>query len=271
MQRHKVFEIELDDLSDFELDQKLVSFLNSESNNIIATPNAEMLLDVRHDDCFGNALKNTDLNIPDSTAMRFTVSALTDEKLKYRHTGVDTLERLIKICQKEEKTILLFGADEDVLEKAKKYFLNKYSSINVKTLDPGFLMLKSGWIYVRDEVIDEINNLKPDVIAVALSHKKQLFFMNQFKDQLIDVKIMIGIGGALDMFSGKYRRAPRFMQKIGLEWVWRVLIEPSRIDRILSASIKFPLYVMSEAIKSKRLIKAVLNTFPEIARQLIGK
>ena len=82
---------------------------------------------------------------------------------------------------------------------------------------------------------------------------------------------MIGVGGALDMISGRLKRAPKWMRRTGLEWLWRVLIEPSRIGRILKASVAFPALVTIETIKRGRFIKAVKNTAPEIIRQLSGK
>ncbi|KKR90098.1 MAG: Glycosyltransferase WecB/TagA/CpsF family protein [Candidatus Uhrbacteria bacterium GW2011_GWE2_41_1153] len=207
----------------------------------------------------------------DSVTMRFAISALTDDRLKNRHTGVDTFKNLIDLCEQQGKKILLLGASDEILEKAKTKLLQSHENLIIDILDPDYLLIRSGWIYVRDEIIDEIHKINPDVVAIALSHKKQLIFMNQFKDEFPDVKVMIGVGGAIDMIAGKRKRAPRLMQKMGLEWIWRALIEPSRIGRIILASIFFPIYVVSEAIKNHRFIKAVMNTVPEIAKQLIGK
>lgn len=271
MQVHEIFNIKISDLNDHELGQKLLVFLNSGRAHLVATPNAEMFLDAKNDSIFKQALMSTDLNLPDSVSMRFAISALTDQELQNRHTGVDTFQSLVNICQTEKRKVLLFGASEEILNKTRSRLLDSYEYLDVEILDPGYLIIRSGWIYVRDEVIDEINAIKPDVIALALSHKKQLIFMNQFRDWFPSVKIIIGIGGALDMISGKYKRAPRLMRKIGLEWLWRVLMEPSRIGRILSASIAFPIYVVIETIRKHRFIKAVINTLPEITKQLIGK
>jgi len=295
---HKIFKVLIDDLTDAELETWLVSFLKSNRTNRIATPNAEMIIDSIKDDDFRSALQDTDLNLPDGVALRFAISALTDQKLKDRHTGVDTFQKLIELCAREGKSVLLFGGDKKVLKDVQGKIngnplqlpLGKEEEFNqgpptfqggdrggyqkgfrIEILDPGIVKIENGQVIIENSIVDRINKIGPDVIAIALTHKKQLLFMKQFKNQFPNIKIMIGIGGTLDMVSGKLRRAPKWMRKIGLEWFWRVLIEPSRIGRIAKASIVFPVIVIIESIRSKRLIKAIKQTVPEIIRQLVGK
>ncbi len=280
--RHELFDIRIDDLTKAELEARLVSFLRGGQTQCIATPNPEMLVDAIRDKNAGNppvsplgkgggvfrsALQESNLNLPDGVALRFATSALTDRKLSNRHTGVDTLQRLIELCGREGKRVLLFGGDKKVAKEA----INKLpSKVHIDFIDPGVVKIEDGEISIDGGIIDQITKIKPDIIAIALGHKKQLFFMQKFKDELPSVKIMIGIGGALDMISGRHKRAPKWMRKAGLEWVWRVLIEPRRIGRILKASIVFPAYVIVETIRSKRFVRAVRQTVPEIIKQLLS-
>ena len=270
--KHELFKISIDDLNDAELETELVSFLYSNSTKLIATPNAEMLVDAIQDNgnppesplahstgsghpeeskggkrggAFRDALSNTDLNLPDTVSIRFAVSALTDNRLKNRHTGVDTLQSLIELCAREGKSVLFFGGNVETLKLAKKkvegslpqtllreemgpvitstqYQGRDRDGFSISILDPGAVELVDDGVVIESSMMNRINKIKPDVIAIALPHKKQLAFMRQFKDEFPSVKIMIGVGGALDMISGRLKRAPKWMRRTGLEWLWRV-------------------------------------------------
>lgn len=266
--KHELFKIYIDDISKSDLEARLFSFLKSDKTNCIATPNAEMLIDSLRDEKFRSDLQVMDLNLQDAVALRFAVSALTDDNLRNRNTGVDTLKTLIEICAREGKSVLFFGASKEVADEAIEKLDAK---ADIDSVDPGIVRIEDGQLHVDRNIIDQINKIEPSVIAIALPHKKQLAFMGQFKKHFPSVRIMIGIGGALDMYAGKHKRAPRWMRKIGMEWLWRVLIEPSRIGRIAKASIVFPVRVAVETIRQKRFLKAIYRTFPEIISQLTGK
>ena len=129
----------------------------------------------------------------------------------------------------------------------------KFPNINVLTFDPGRVAADGK---VDQTIIDQINQLAPDVLAVALGQRKQERFANSYLKQIPTVKIIIGIGGALDMISGNLPRAPKFLRRLGLEWFWRLVIEPSRWPRIVRAVIIFPIVVIIEKIKSPFTKKA---------------
>jgi len=90
--------------------------------------------------------------------------------------------------------------------------------------------------------ISQINRARPDVIFVALGAPKQELWIAHHKDKL-NAKIFIGVGGTLDFISGKIKRAPKFMRDFGFEWLYRLILQPSRIGRIFRAVIVFPLKV----------------------------
>lgn len=265
--QHKIFDIRIDDLSDHELEDLLISFLHGGKTQCIATPNAEMLVDARSDKHFYQYLQLTDVNLPDTVSIRFGVSAFTDGKLQHRHTGVDTLQVLIKLCAQEGKRVLFFGSHANTAQKAIERL---GSEAHIDFIDPGLVKMINGVLDIDQSTIDAIEKKQPDLIAIALTHKKQLAFMEQFRHAWPGVKIMIGVGGAIDMLAGKRKRAPKWMRKLGFEWLWRALIEPKRIGRMLKASVVFPAIVIFETVRQRRLIKAVRNTIPEIIRQLAG-
>jgi N-acetylglucosaminyldiphosphoundecaprenol N-acetyl-beta-D-mannosaminyltransferase len=264
--RHRLFGLNIDDLTDNELYDLLVSYLSSEKTIRIATPNPEMIVDANKDSYFANSLSRMDLNLPDGVALRYAVSALTNNTLINRHTGIDTLDTIFSICERQKKTVLLFGANKQILESAKANILKKHN-LEISVLNPGVLELVNGKLKIEKDIIDQIDEIGPEVIIIALSHKKQIAFMdNNYSFQ--GIKIMIGVGGALDMIAGSSLRAPKFMRRCGFEWLWRLLIEPTRIGRIIKATIIFPYIVMLQAIRERKFITAMKKTLPEIFKQI---
>jgi N-acetylglucosaminyldiphosphoundecaprenol N-acetyl-beta-D-mannosaminyltransferase len=265
--RHKLFGMNIDDINDNALYDLLASYLTSEKTIRIATPNPEMIVDANKDLYFANSLSRMDLNLPDGVALRYAVSALTDNKLINRHTGIDTLDTIFSICERQKRTILLFGASGQILESAKENILKKYD-LEISVLNPGVLELVNGKLKIEQDIINRINEIGPEVIVIALSHKKQIAFMDNYNYYFQSVKIMIGVGGALDMIAGSSLRAPKFMRRCGFEWLWRLLIEPTRIGRIIKATVIFPFIVMLQVIKERKFIIAIKKTLPEIFKQI---
>jgi len=96
------------------------------------------------------------------------------------------------------------------------------------------------------DLINRIKELKPKILFVAFGHVKQEKWIFYHLDQLPSVKLAIGVGGAFDYISGNVRRAPEFMRRIGLEWLFRLIQQPSRWKRILNAVIVFPFLIIKK-------------------------
>ena len=94
---------------------------------------------------------------------------------------------------------------------------------------------------------DIINKSHPELLFVAFGAPKQEFWLRRNLPHLPSVKVAIGIGGAFDFIAGKRKRAPRTMQKLGLEWLYRLIQQPSRIIRIYNATIKFPIKILTDS------------------------
>ena len=90
--------------------------------------------------------------------------------------------------------------------------------------------------------------VKPDILFVAFGHGKQEKWINEYLRDLPSVKIAMGVGGAFDYLSGQTSRAPLWMRKIGLEWLYRLIREPKRLKRIWRAVIIFPIYFVKSAL-----------------------
>lgn len=263
--RHQIFHVPIDDVSDEELDLRLTNWVNAHAQKFITTPNPEFLLRARHDHEFLSFLQSSDLSLPDGVGLRYAIAALTNKRLLHRQTGVGLVEKLARIAHKNHKQILLVGGEEGAAEKTKQIFEQKYPGIRISVYQPGRVNFP-----VSDAVIENILEISPDILLVALGQKKQEKFIHEVLPNVPSIRLAVGIGGAFEMLSGLKPRAPRAMSQMGLEWVWRVFIEPRRIGRILKASFVFPIVVVWGTLRQQRFLKACRNVIPEIYRQLTG-
>jgi len=209
--------------------QKIQGFLNDGKQHYIVTVNAEFIVRAQKDAEFREILNRADLAIPDGIGIIWA-SKIFGEPLKERVAGID-LVRNLKLKVKNCRTFLLGGRNG----VAKK----------VATEWPAVV----GFLEETDstELFARIRQCQPDILLVALGAPKQEKWIAENLNKVPSVKVAIGVGGAFDFLSKKIKRAPVFMQKIGLEWLWRLAQEPSRIGRIFNAVIVFPWLV----VKSK--------------------
>ncbi len=241
-------------MSDLNLEQSLEfvkGALRAKRKIKIYTPNPEILVEAYNDPSFKEILNKSDLNICDAKGVElFANGTLT------RITGVDFLLQICKLAEELNKRVFLLGSEsEEVLKNAKKKLISKYPNLKVVGVSRGLQIEKNtkGIGYSKEEnskLLQDINDLEPDILFVAFGHKKQEFWIDENLDKLNQVKIAMGVGGALDMISEKTKRAPILLRKIGLEWLWRLILEPSRYKRIFNAVIIFPYLCYKENPKN---------------------
>jgi N-acetylglucosaminyldiphosphoundecaprenol N-acetyl-beta-D-mannosaminyltransferase len=268
--QHDVLGVKINDYYETQVLDMVRSWLSEGESKIIVTPNAEFVLQSRKDKLFKERLLRADLAVADSVSIRYAVAALTERRLCHRITGVDLVQSIAELCEKTHKKIMLLGGAPQAAEETAARLKERHPELKVSHANLGHIAYKDGELTIPIPYQEKIEAELPDVIAVALGQGKQEAFMEALKRGGYQVKVMIGIGGALDMISGKKRRGPKWMRRIGLEWLWRVILEPKRIKRIIKASIVFPTLVALETLKKRRFIKACRNVFPEVVRQLRG-
>ncbi len=266
MERHELFGVRVDDVSPEELERCISDWLLGDRACVIVTPNPEFILSARHDAGFRDLLNRADLSLPDGVGLRFAIPAITGTRLSYRHTGVDTLETIARACAASGKRLALFGGDPGVAERAASRLRDRIPNLLAEGIDPG---------PVDPNHLNNLNHLNDfTAIAVGLGQGKQERVIESLRafppSRLPALRIAIGVGGAFDMISGTKRRAPSWMRAIGLEWLWRAVIEPGRIGRILRAFPGFPAVVVWDTLKHRRFLRACRASIPEILRQLRG-
>jgi len=200
----------------------------------IFTPNPEILLKAKKDESFAALLKKGDLLIPDGAGL------VLFSKIKERVTGVDLMLKICELAEKNKKSIFLLGGRNAAKKTAEK-LKEKFSQLDI-----------AGFSEELDSCYNLIEKSKANIIFVALGAPKQEFWISENIEKFPNVNIAMGVGGAFDMISGKIRRAPKFLQKIYLEWLFRLIQEPKRIKRIFNALVIFPITLFFHKINFKK-------------------
>ena len=170
-------------------------------------------------------LKNADLVTADGMPI-VALSRLLRQGLPERVTGADMVPAICRRCAEEGLSVYVLGGDRDAVEEAFEKLGVKSRGLRIAGIDPAFVKLDEN----QPEIIERINAAKPDILFVALGNPKQELWMGRNAEKL-DVGAMIGIGGTFNFIAGKVRRAPKWVQKSGLEWIYRIVQEPGRLWR----------------------------------------
>jgi len=233
--------IRVDNYSKDETLKKVVNFLQSDKQHEFFTPNPEMLVDAQKDEYFRNVLNGGDLNVCDGVGL----SLVSGVK---RYPGVELMVDICEIAEKENKSVYFLGSGDDVvISNLKLVIRNKFPKLIIAGLNKGPTITRDKGYGIRvsedgEEVLHDIIMSAPDILFVAFGHGKQEKWIHENLRDLPSVKIAMGVGGAFDYISGSIKRAPLFLRQIGLEWLYRLVIQPGRIRRIWKATVVFLYY-----------------------------
>lgn len=251
--KQKIFNILIDDGNSEESLKKFESFLNNKKQHLIFTPNPEILNLAYRDKNFKDILNSADLSLPDGSGI-IIMGKLLGYKFK-KLTGVDYFIKSLNVLNQRKERVYLLGSAPENLKKVILNIKTKYPDLIISGYLDKFIVGKNGKSEKNQSVISAINNFKPSVIFVGLGASKQERWLYENLNKLPDVKIGMSVGGTFDFISGKIKRAPKLIQNLYLEWLWRLMFEPlkskpKRFLRILNAIIIFPLLVIFEKIKN---------------------
>ena len=201
----------------------LMGFFCASENHIIVTPNPEGVMQAKRNEDFAIALKSADLRLADGIGI-VIASRLGKSPLKSRVRGYDTTIGLFNRLQSQAFTAYFLGAKPQVAEKAAKYCEEKYKGLTVVGCHHG---------YFEDDlhIINEINKLSPDILLVCLGMPRAEIWA--YKNKNINTRITLCVGGTIDVLAGNVHLAPNWIRKIGFEWLYRFIKQPSRIKRMI--------------------------------------
>lgn len=242
----KLLDIKLNNLSDSALQQLLTDYLNSQQNHLIVTVNPEFTLAAKKNQQFRDILNRADLSLPDGFGL--SLAALTYGVKLIRHTGADLTADLLVQAEKNNWPIAIINwrgglSPAAILQPA---ILAKFSKLRFLIEDIG----RNGHLGKRQ--LSRLNNFQPTIIFCSLGAPHQEYFLNKHKQTWPSARIMMGIGGSFDFIIGRIKRAPQFWRHCGLEWLWRLIQQPWRLQRIWNAVIVFSWQFMLWRFKNKK-------------------
>ncbi len=212
-------------------------FIEAKKPVLIATANAEMLLRATYDKKLQAILNAADLVVPDGAGTVWAAHHL-GYAMPERVAGYDLTQELMCAAPKKGYRIFFFGAAPGVAEKAKEKAEKLYPGIKIVGIRNGFFKETD-----EPEILREIKAATPDILLAALGVPKQEKWLFTHLQELA-VPVSIGVGGTLDVMAGVMKRAPNWMQKAKLEWLFRGALQPKRAGRLMALP-RFVLKVMA--------------------------
>ncbi|HJV46668.1 MAG TPA: WecB/TagA/CpsF family glycosyltransferase [Bacillota bacterium] len=209
----------------------------------IITANPEIVMIAQEDQVIRDVTEKADLITPDGIGI-VMASRWKGEPVQERVAGYDLLLKLLEEGNLFGWSFYFLGSSEEVNKAATDIISKRYPNVVLAGRHNGFFKDK------EDEVIRSIQNSKADILVVALGAPRQELWIYNNKNRL-NTKVAIGVGGSLDVIAGKVKRAPELWQKLNLEWLYRLLSQPTRWKRQLVLP-KFAIKAYMEASRSKK-------------------
>jgi N-acetylglucosaminyldiphosphoundecaprenol N-acetyl-beta-D-mannosaminyltransferase len=250
----QILGVKIDNLTMDETLQKIEGFLRDNQQHYLVTPNPEFLVKTQEDKEFKEILNQADLAVPDGIGLIWAARFL-GQPLKQRITGTDLMEKICQRAAQKEWSVFLLGGQGGVAEKAAKNLKKKYPGLKVQSTEEIIIASETRQFRgSQNEIASSLtlfaprnDSLSPVILFVAFGAPKQEKWIVQNLEKMPSIKLALGVGGAFNFIAGRIQRAPKFLQRVGLEWLWRLFCQPWRIKRIFKAVIVFPWLV----IKSK--------------------
>lgn len=238
----KILGVKVDDINMDEAVDTVESWLKKLGKHYIVTPNPEFLVTAQKDEEFKLILNNADLVIPDGVGLKLG-------GVKNNVAGTDLMEKLVELASEKGYSVGLLGGKTGVAAECAERLKKRYPKLRIAFTDYGGLF---GVLPARSPIVHPHshklvaatrwgpplavtphNPLIADLLFVAFGHPKQEKWIYENLPK-IPVKVAMGVGGAFDYISGKVPRAPKWIRSLGLEWLFRLIIQPWRIKRQVS-------------------------------------
>ena len=229
----------------------IMSLSGEKRSSYVCVSNVHMLIEAYKDENFKEVVNNASIATPDGMPIAKAMKLLygIDQD---RVAGMDLMPDMFRECDENSKSIFLYGATDDTLNAITNKALKEHPNLKIYSYSPPFRMLN--W-QEKEEIVKKINDLNPDFVFVALGCPKQEKWMAEHKDKI--KSCMVGLGGAFDVYAGIKDRAPAWMQRYSLEWVYRLVQEPQRLwKRYLVTNTLFLILLAKQYFKIKILNKS---------------
>ena len=233
--------VSFDNFTMDEATEKALDLMKNKSSAYVVTPNPEIVMLCKDNSVLSEAVNSATMVLPDGIGI-VKGAKILGTPLKQKIPGIDFAQELFSIMAKRGMTVFLLGAKPGVAELAEKNLMRRFNGLKIVGTNDG---------YFKEDgpIIDKINAVSPDLLLVCLGAPKQELWMKD-NAELMNVGLMAGLGGSLDVFAGVVERAPERWQKLGLEWLYRLKEDPSRAKR-MSNLPKFGFAIMGRRLLKK--------------------
>lgn len=241
----EVLGVRVDRVDTWEALSRISDLMESPGASHVVTLNPEYVMRARRDPALLKVINHADLSVPDGMGIVWA-SRLAGQPLRGRVTGTGLLPEICRLCARKGKGVFFLGGKPGVAELAAAELKQRFPGLivaGVSARDPGEPFDR--------ETVAQINGSGAAVLAVAYGCPKQDFWIDANRTALTTVTVAIGVGGAFDFISGQTPRAPRWMRRLGLEWLHRLLRQPRRLFRMLALP-RFGVLVLRERRRRKR-------------------
>jgi len=276
--RIKLFQVGIDRVDVKNVISRIEEFIVTKKSHLVVTPDTLAILRAKKDVDYFNIIQSANLVTPDGAGILWATTTL-HHPLKERVTGIDIIQGICKLAAKKAYSIYLLGASPGVAKEASLKLTQKYpglkiignhhgyfhaTSLSDETVKPqmhknkvnsGTEGIAKGMDIKYNErneeakIIQEINNKKPDILLVGMGVPRQeKWIAGNLKSKRLNVPVCMGVGGSFDVLSGKIPRAPLWMQRHGMEWVYRFIKQPKRAFHTLALFYFMGLVIMGKII-----------------------
>jgi exopolysaccharide biosynthesis WecB/TagA/CpsF family protein len=184
--------------------------------------NVAKIINMRKDQALKQAVMASDLIVADGAGVVWA-SCLLGERLPERIPGIDLFENLLALADREGFSVFLLGATPQVLEGVQRQIASRFPRARVAGARDGYFPDSDA-----ESLAQGIRAARPDILFVGMTSPKKEVFLGRW-GEIMNVPVCHGVGGSFDVMAGKVKRAPRLWQRMGLEWLYRVLQEPRRL------------------------------------------
>jgi len=190
----------------------------------IATLNAEMVMRAVDDPDFLRLLHSREIVIPDGRSIAESARRILAERIEV-YPGIEFAFDLVKATTEGTRSVFLLGSKAGVAEKAVSHLLEAIPGCRIAGCHHGYFRGKD------DRIVALINESKATILLAGMGSPYQEFWLEENRERL-ESRILAGVGGSFEVWAGLHRRAPKWMSRIGLEWLYRALRDPGRLKRL---------------------------------------
>lgn len=241
-QRLEILGVGIDPIDSNEALQRIGQFIASGTPHQVVTANAEIIYQASKNEKMKKVVNNAQMVTADGSGVVWASRQL-GQPLAQRVTGIDLVNNICQQSAIDKWKIYILGSAPGVAATAANNIRDKYPGCNIVGTHHGYFKAQE-----EKQIIAELEQLKPDVLFVALGAPKQEYWIAEHMQQL-NIPVAMGIGGSMDVLSGNVKRAPKWMQKMSLEWLYRLILEPTRYKRMLALP-KF-VFAVKKQVKNK--------------------